>query len=483
MKKILYITSVLLIVSTAALHAGYLESGKSYYMYKKYDKAMEMLRKAAETGDHGDAYYFMGEIEKNRGNYQEAVNHFKNCVKKKNTTRKYLKNAYWDILLLEEQRGNTEGVTRICKEMWHRLGDYSAKKKIESMINKSLWTENQTAISEYNEGISLRDSGRGEEAAARFRSALRTDPSFLAPKFELGLSAYKSGRLDEAASYMGEIASRINFYGEVHLILGDIYYRKKNYQAAASNFERVFDFGMIDKETEYETRIKSAECLYATRSYDRSAEDADRALSIKPGSVRPMLILSAVRIKQGDYDAALKILNRANSINPDSRQIHFQMGSIYYKKGDPKYINHFDKLHDLAKNKKTAKYTRVFTLLASAHYDKKNYRRSSEIISSIPEKSLNSEICLIGARAAYMLGEYEKSVRFYEKCSPSGDDRLMFAKACARSGNMDRARTALANFLYDEAFMKKAKSDPDLSVIAEKLEHERPSRSNSGGPR
>jgi len=90
MKKLSSITSIIIsfiILTSSALHAGYYDQARRYYIYKKYDKAKEMFLKVVEKSDHGDSFYFLGEIEKIQGNYDESEKYFLTCITK-NTTRK-----------------------------------------------------------------------------------------------------------------------------------------------------------------------------------------------------------------------------------------------------------------------------------------------------------------------------------------------------------------------------------------------------------
>src|SRR4030042_3031996 len=92
----------LAVILTCAVHlsAGYYEQGRRYYIRKNYDKAKEMFLKAAESNTVGDAYYFLGEIEKLQGNYHEAEEYYKTAITKKNISRQYLINSYWNALLM-----------------------------------------------------------------------------------------------------------------------------------------------------------------------------------------------------------------------------------------------------------------------------------------------------------------------------------------------------------------------------------------------
>ncbi len=84
--------TAILIISFAEISysRGYFSRGKTYYVYRKYDKAKEMFLKVIEKHEHGDSYYFLGEIEKLQGRYREAMEYYQKAAIL-NTTKKYKK--------------------------------------------------------------------------------------------------------------------------------------------------------------------------------------------------------------------------------------------------------------------------------------------------------------------------------------------------------------------------------------------------------
>ena len=474
-KATITIITTIILFSSSFLFAGYFERGKSYYIYRKYEKAKEMFLKASETMKSGDAYYFLGEIEKLQGNYKEAVEHYKAAISKKNTNRKYLKNAYWNVMILAEQIGDYDSVIKICKEMWLRTKDQSAKKKIETLINKYLWTDNKEAIEKYEKGLKLKRSGKTEKALEMFKSALNIEYNFLAPKFEIGMIAYNRGKLDTALSYLSDVAYKINFYAEVHLIMGNIYYKRRSYSSAIEHFNKVFEFGLISSKTEYFIKIKRGTCYYNTGDYEKAEEDIEKALRYRKNSTKSLLLLSAIRIKQGEYSKALGPLLRANKINPNNPAVLYQIGSIYYKEGSTKYISYFSKLFDIARQRKkySRKYNKAFMILAKARYKKRYYKSVIAIIKTLGEASDNYDARLLAAKSYFHIKKYDKSIDYFEKISVSGENKFLLCKAYARSGRRQKSKFILAELLYSGDYLKRAKKDNSLAGIVREIEKEK----------
>ena len=473
LKKIIWIALALAFVAAPGpLSAGYYEQGRQYFMRKNYAKAKEMFLKAADPGGSGSAYYFLGEIEKLQGNYQEAEEYYKTAITKKNITRQYLINSYWNALLMAEQRNDYANVVSICRSMWQHTRDEAAKQKIESVINKFLWTDNNEAVEKYNDGIVLKKNGKSEDARNKFHDALSVDRSFLAPKFELGMIAYKEGNLDQASSYLEDIAARIPFYAEVRLVLADIQFERHNYRTAAEHYDKVLEFGILDGAAEYRIMIKRGTCYYNIDDYEKAEQDIEKALRSRPKSAEAPLLLSAIQIKLGKTDEALKTLQQANASNPDNPEIQYQMGSVYYKENDPRYASCFDKLFTLTGGKKDypSKYRKVFIILAKKLYEDKKYSRTITILKSLDEKSQTFETRLIAAKALYNLKEYDSAIDLFEKLSLGNDDKFILCKAYAQSGRREKAKSLLSELFTAGDYLSRAKQDPVLSGLARELD-------------
>ena len=471
LKKIL--PALVLLQIAAPLLAGYYDQGRKYYIYKKYDKARENFLKATEKYDHGDSFYFLGEIEKLQGNFKESEEYFEKAITSRSTTKKYRKNAYWDLIVLAEQRGDYSKVISTCKQMWENLNDDGAKQKIESIINKRLWTDNTEAIGLYNRGIDLKKRGKTEEALSSFRESIRVAPSFLAPKFETAMIAYRKGDNSTAASCLDEIISRIPYYAEAHLILGDIYYSDRSFSRAVEHFDRALEYGFISKKTKYLIALKKAQCYYNQDNIEETINSANEAHRLSSGEAEPLVVLSAAYIKKKDYDRALETLNRANALEKDKPLILYQIGSIYYSRDDWRYLSYFDRLFDLVKDDETASYHRIIPILIKGHFEKKHYSRVIEIMGSLKDSSENYELTLIRARSYYYLKQYDTAVDYFQKLSLNNEDKLMLAAAYSRSGRAIMAKEIVQSLMYSGEYRSLALKDPVLSPIVREIEREK----------
>lgn len=479
MKKHVFklIFSIVLSASLAGpAFSGYFEQGSGYYTRRNYEKAKEMFLKAVEVSEDGNAYYFLGEIEKNEKNFDKAIEYYQLAINSK-ITRKYQNLAYWNIIILIEQKGNYIEMVKVCKELYDKLGDSGAKSKVESLINKYLWTENQEAKDEYKRGLELKNSKDPKEAEEAFKNAIKMESSFLAPKFEMGILQLKKGDTRDAIYYLSEISDKIPFYGEVHLLLGDIYFQKDSFRDAIPHFEMALEFGFLDNNSRYIIHIKNATAYYNTRDYKKAKENLDEAVKLNQKSLEPLFLLSAINIKEENYDEALKSLEKAQKIDPDNPEILFQIGSIHFKMNNPKFALYFDKLFESAAssgNEVPQKYFKAFSLLAKYQYEKSNYAKVEKIFENLPEKYSDQELNLIYARSEYFLENFDKSLKIFEKIYlSSDDDKYMLCIIYAKTGMNAKAKSILYNLWDRGGFLEKARKEPALALSVKEIEDEK----------
>jgi tetratricopeptide (TPR) repeat protein len=217
-------------MSAVSAAADEYNRGVTLYIQKNYPQAREALLRTVEADPaHGDALYFLGQIEKKDGNYDLALGYLQRSLNGR-LSPQYRKLASWDVIILSKQRQDYKTMIRQAREYWERTGDQSARTQADQIVNQMIWTDNQTAADEYTRGTGLRDAGKSAESRAAMQNALREDPAFLAARFELGLADYRENRPREATAHFRAVADRVPFHGAAHLLLGNIEFEQQHYR-------------------------------------------------------------------------------------------------------------------------------------------------------------------------------------------------------------------------------------------------------------
>ncbi len=473
MKTIKHLVISLFLLIPVAASASNFSEGMRYYSGKNYSKAKEaFLKEVLNNSSNGTAYYFLGEIEKNAGNFTDAENYYRKAVAGQ-LQKKYVSLAYWNIVVLVDQRGNVGDLIKICREFWHKTGDGSAKRKIDDLMNKLQWSDNDEAIAIYKDAMRLKESGKTEEARKRFAEALSIDPTFLAPHFEIGLIFYSAGKENDAAQHLKIIADKVPWHGEVNLLLGDIYYNNRSYESAKTALLNAVEYGFLDKNTQSDTYTKLAGCFYNTRDYDKAAEYAGKSLALKNSDRDTLMLLSAINIKREKYKEALESLTKLSKLTPDDPDIIFQIGSIHYKQGNTdKCMQSFTSLYTatLKDGKTPEKYQKAMLILFSYEYDNKAYEKAASVGDSIEESQRDFKTNLMLGKCYAQIKKYDRAIQILERLSLSNDDKLYLAKIYVKSGNTLKAKPLLSSLIrYNPPYKEKALADKDLRPLANEI--------------
>ena len=472
-KKIkLLLTFLFLILGIQAAFADNYEKAVALYHSKRYEKAKEMFLKITKTQENGNSLYYLGEIEKIEGRYKEAKEYFAMAVKTKSINISNLKNAYWNIASIEEQWGEYENLALICHEIWDKMKDEAARQKIDTLINKLQWSNNADATAEYSKGIEMKRLSKIDEAVLHFKEALKNDSLFIAPKFELGILAIQNGDMDAAEANLSPIVSKIPFYAEANLALGNVYFNKRKFTSARNCYELAAKFGFFNPQTRYYINIQKAQCYYNEGSFAKAEKSASDAASLAPEQIEPLMLISAACIKQKDFDKALNILQKAQNIQPDNTNILYQLGSIYYNQKDERYLANFDKLFNLTKEKPKPPYPLILPIIINTHYTRKNYNRVNEIFANIPEEQ-NNEMIIIKAKSFYYTGQYDKAIIQLRKVPLNNEDKLLLASAYIREHRNDQAKAILRPLMDNTELKEKALRDQSLAPLAREIEREK----------
>jgi tetratricopeptide (TPR) repeat protein len=485
MKRIIMMAALIAVVSPL-LASNFFDQGTTYYKAKSYVKAREAFQNEVNANpSNGMAWYFLGEVCKNLTDFAAAENAYRNAVSKP-IQRKYLSLAYWNLLVLVEQRNDISEIIRTSRDFWRNTGDDGAKRKVDEMINKMIWTDNQQAIDLYKEGCDLRDQNKTDEAHQKFLDAGSADSTFLAPHFELGQILYAEGKHNEAAEQFRIIAEKVPYYSAVNLLLGEIYYNEKSYQPAADALDKALEFGFFDKDTVFATNFKLAAARFSLRDFEKAEDAAEKALTINGSDKDALMLMSAIDIKLDRYDEALKTLIKLQSFDQDNADILYQIGSIYYRQQNAeKYTKSFDQLFTLSTkggSQVPAKYQKAMSILSKHLFTRGNFVRVTEIFSALPESARDTDMSLIAAKSYAHQKYYDTAISLFEKLSLNSDDRFTLCQCYVHAGMKQKAKTALMYLINaNTSYRDKAVSDTALAPIAKEIAAEQTKAQQQSG--
>ena len=470
-KKLLTTVILIFSINTVVQAKSYYERGRTYYIYKKYEKSKEMFLKATERYNDGNSYYFLGEIEKIEGNFEKSKEYLLKAIESKRITKTYLVNSFWNLVVFAEQQRDYSNVVIYSKKMWERTRDKGSLKKVESLIDKILWCDNKEAIEKFKIGIAYQKRRNNDKAIENFKLALAIEPNFLAAKYEIGLIEFNKKNYSIASEYLQPIASAIPFYAEPHMALAKIYTFQKSYSEAIESYSNGMKYGFNSKKTKYFLLLKRGTAYISNQQFEEAIIDLQIAAKIRKKSIQPLIKLATIYIKQKDYDKALRFLHKANRLKPKKSSIEFQIGSIYYKQKNKKFTIYFNRIFNKIKNKKiiSSKYFKVLPILATANFNSKKYKQTISIIDTIKPENLTYENSLMKAKSLYRIREYDKAIDTFTNLSLDTSNKVILSKAYWQSGRKEEALKLMKEIIAYNNLEEETKNEKITSKILNKI--------------
>jgi tetratricopeptide (TPR) repeat protein len=168
----------------------------------------------------------------------------------------------------------------------------------------------------YTLGVVLWQTGRRDEAAERFRTALALNPDLVDAHYMLGTVLRQQGRREEALAQFREAIRLMPTLAEAHLSLGQLLQQQDDREGAAAAFAEA---GRLNK-----------------RKAD--AQASTFALGVARG-----------KIEQGDLAGAEAQIREALALAGDNFEAHYELARLLERRGrHAEARKHFDEAYRLA---------------------------------------------------------------------------------------------------------------------------------------
>lgn len=152
--------------------------------------------------------------------------------------------------------------------------------------------------------------------------------------------------------------------------------------------------------------------------------------------------------KVDEYDEAMNYLKKSLELQPSYPSAHQLMGMIYYKKGQNSLA-----IQSLMKavegQTDEAKKTKLYNTMVKIQMNSGDYSGALSTANKILEKSSNTTVKFLKAKAEYKLGQYPQSISTLEALLPSETDpnkkasyNFLIGLASRKSGNIEKAEKA-----------------------------------------
>ena len=179
-------------------------------------------------------------------------------------------------------------------------------------------------VAHANLAAALEERGRGDEAIAEYRQALRARPASAAVLNNLGAALQAAGQLDEAIrSYREAIRSQPDYLNARHNLGGAL--AQKGAFAEALPYLRESVRARPDDATD---RNNLGGALLAVGRVDEAIRELNRATEIDPGSLNAQFNLGRALAARGRPREALEHLERALRISPGDHDVRQALAEL-----------------------------------------------------------------------------------------------------------------------------------------------------------
>jgi choline-sulfatase len=174
-------------------------------------------------------------------------------------------------------------------------------------------------------GLNLQAEKRYGEAASQFRQMLKADPLNALAHFNLAVSEFALGQLDEAAKDLKAALAIEPYYTRAGDLLGTIRLKQGDATRARSEFHAVLQTDAGDYTALYDLGVLNA----MEGHWRRAVERLRAALKTGPNSAEAHNALGSAYLRQGNFTGAQSEFTKAISLNPRFAEAHFNLGLTF----------------------------------------------------------------------------------------------------------------------------------------------------------
>lgn len=158
-----------------------------------------------------------------------------------------------------------------------------------------------SAESLIKEGIAFHDSGKYDDAIAKYKEALKLEPDNASANYELSYSLYSSGKGKEAIPYLEKVIQLNSMGGQPYDMLGNIYDDSDDGSKALEYYDKG-----IKLEPDYQRlHYNRALSLFRQNRLTEAEASAITAIKLQPKHASSQRIYALIANKQGQLGRSL----------------------------------------------------------------------------------------------------------------------------------------------------------------------------------
>jgi TolA-binding protein len=247
--------------------------------------------------------------------------------------------------------------------------------------------------------------------------------------------------------------------------LARFYYANKNYNRAASYYEKVNPAALSPAQRD-EVDFNLAYTYFSNRDFDRALERFNKLKrSTNRYSYAASYYAGYIYFNQGEYDQAAYDLQRAEQNEAYAAQVPPLMANIYYRQGQyDKLISYAEQ--KLAGSKKSAGGSELELLTAEAYYKKEDYSKAASFFKQYAgNRKLDAPIAYRLGFSQYKSGQPKEAIESFKGIANQQDSLGQYAAYYLGQLYLDQNNDPFAQ----TAFQRASSLDFDPKIKEESL--------------
>lgn len=283
---------------------AYTIRGRAYEQLGMPDSALIDFNKALEIKpDFLPAIFFRGVLLYNQKDYQKAKSDFDKILG--------VKPDYINALI---HRGRTNEAIGNIDEA---INDYTLA------INLKL--KNYEVY--FRRGLLYENDHKPKLALWDFNKSVETNPKFVQGYLHRGKMNLLLSKDEDALADFDKVISMTDTIPEVFKDRGDLYFKAKNYKAAADDYSVLIEKFRQKDATLY---FQRADSYFLDSNFSMAYKEYSRVLVVKPRYDKAIVGQAKVRIIEGKPTSAIPLLRKAIAFNITNGEAHYLMGKILF---------------------------------------------------------------------------------------------------------------------------------------------------------
>jgi tetratricopeptide (TPR) repeat protein len=196
--------------------------------------------------------------------------------------------------------------------------------------HKALQIDPDFAKAHHNLGAALAKQGKINEAVEHYHKALQLNPDDSETLFNLGDALARQGKTEQAINYLSKALQINPDYAEVHSNLGSIYIKQGNIEKAIYHSNQALRLNPQLAEAHNNIGI----ALMQEAKIEAAIGQFQKALQLKPDFIMAENNLKRALTIRQELETEISRLQELLKDNPENVELHFQLGNLFFRKGD-----------------------------------------------------------------------------------------------------------------------------------------------------